>query len=76
MFAVVGAIKMDDRRGAPTVRAAVPETLPNVAVIVAVPATSEVARPLLPAALETWAMPVLLDDQVTCVVRSGVAPLS
>ena len=76
MLALVGAIMMDDSSGSPTVRAAVPEMPVKVAVMVDLPATSDVASPLLPAALETWAMVMLLADQVTCVVMSGAAPLS
>ena len=67
---------MDEMIGAVTVRAAVPETPVMVAVIVDVPATSDVASPMLPAALETWATVMSLDDQVTWVVMSGVEPLS
>ena len=52
-----------------TVSVAVPETLPNVAVIVVEPAATEVANPLEPAALLMVATAVVIDFQVTDVVR-------
>ena len=49
-----------------------PDMLPEVAVIVAVPAATGEARPLKPAALLIVAMPVLLDVQFTDEVRFWV----
>ena len=65
---------MDESSGAPTVKVAVPETLPSVAVMVAFPATNAVATPLLLLAFDAWATVVSLDDHVTWAVRSAVAP--
>ena len=53
---------------------AVPETLPEVAVIVVVPAASAVASPLEPAALLIVAIPALVELQVTAVVMFCVVP--
>ena len=53
-----------------TVRVVFPEILPEVAVMVAVPAATAVARPLL----FTVATDVLDELQVTCVVISWVVP--
>lgn len=55
-----------------TVRVVVPEMLPSVAVIVAVPTFPAVAFPCVPAALLTTATFVSDDVQATCVVRSCV----
>jgi hypothetical protein len=55
--------------GAVTVREVVPETLPDVAVIVVVPEATPVASPLEPVALLTVATLVLDELQVTVVVR-------
>jgi hypothetical protein len=52
-----------------TESAEVPVTLPDVAVMVVVPAATAVARPLDPAALLIDATPVLDEYQVTAVVR-------
>ena len=76
MLADAGAIIMDEISGSVTVSTAVPDMPAKVAVMVALPATSEAARPLLPAALEIWATAMSLDVHVTWVVRSGVLPLS
>ena len=57
-----------------TVKAAVPETLPDVAVIVVVPAVTAVARPFDPAALLIVATPVLEEFQVAEAVRFCVVP--
>jgi hypothetical protein len=53
-----------------TVRVVLPEILPEAAVIVAVPAVTAVARPLL----FTVATEVLDELQVTCVVISWLVP--
>jgi hypothetical protein len=52
-----------------TVSVAVPETLPDVAVIVVDPLATEVANPLEPAALLMAATVAADDFQVTAVVR-------
>ena len=44
--------------------------------MVEVPATSELARPLLPAAFEICATVMSLEAHVTWVVMSGAEPLS
>ncbi len=49
--------------------AAEPDALPNVAVIEVVPAVTETAKPLEPAALLTAATPVADEFQATAVVR-------
>jgi len=51
-----------------TVRVALPDTLPEVALMVVVPAATPVARP----PLEMVAVAVLLLDQVTVVVQLDV----
>jgi hypothetical protein len=55
-----------------TVREAVPETLPDIAVIVVVPAAVEVARPFEPAALLIVATLELEEPQVTALVMFWV----
>ncbi len=52
-----------------TERIVLAETLPDVAVIVVVPAATEVAKPLDPAALLMVAIPVFDELQVTAAVR-------
>ena len=52
-----------------TVSEVLPEMLPRVAEIVVLPAATELASPCEPLALLMLAAPVLLEDQVTCVVR-------
>ncbi len=52
-----------------TVSVAVPETLPDVALMVVDPAATAVASPCEPAALLIVATPVLDELQVTTVVR-------
>ena len=59
---------MEDKVAADTVRVVFPEILPEMAVIVAVPAATAVARPLL----LTVATAVLEEVQVTCEVISRV----
>jgi hypothetical protein len=58
-----------------TVRAAVPEMSPEVAVMVVAPVATPVARPWEPEVLETVAVPVTDDDHVTESVRSAVLRL-
>ena len=57
-----------------TVSVAVPEMLPEVAVIVVEPAATEVANPFDPAALLMAATAVADDIQVADVVRFCVVP--
>ena len=70
MEAVAGVTEMEVSVGVAlvTVSAAVPEMLPDVAVMVDVPAATPVARP----ALEIVAAAVLLLDQVTVDVQLAV----
>jgi hypothetical protein len=68
MDAVDGVTVMPVMVGAVTVSAAVPETLPELAVIVDEPAATPVARP----ALEMLAVAVLLLDHVTVEVQFDV----
>jgi len=68
MDAVAGVTVMPVMVGAVTVSAAVPETLPEVALIVDEPPATPVARP----ALEMVAAAVLLLDQVTVEVQFDV----
>jgi hypothetical protein len=67
---LAGVIAMEDRVAEVTVRVALPETVPEVAVMVVVPAVRAAARPLL----LTTATVVLEELQVTCVVISWVVP--
>ncbi len=62
---------MEDRVGLVTVRVVLPEIVPEVAVMVAVPRAMAVARPLL----STVATDVLDELQMTCVLISKLAPL-
>ncbi len=65
-----GVIAMEDRVAEVTVRVVLPETVPEVAVIVVVPAVTAVARPLL-----SITATIVLDElQLACVVISCVVP--
>jgi hypothetical protein len=66
MLGGAGVTDMEDRVAEVTVRVALPEVLPKVAVMVVVPAATAVARPLL----LTVATDGLIELQVTCVVIS------
>ena len=67
---VVGASHDKDTTPPPvTVRVAVPETLPDVAVTVVDPVANEVANPLEPDALLMAATAVVDELQFTAVVR-------
>ena len=67
---VVGASHAKDTIPPPvTVSVAVPETLPDVAVIVVEPAATDVTNPFDPAALLMAATAAVDDFQVTAVVR-------
>src|SRR5204863_158306 len=70
-FAILGAVGVTvivDRVAAVTVSVVFPETSPSVAVIVVVPAATDVARP----ALSIVAKAVFEELQVTWVVKSCV----
>ena len=68
----VGVTVIETSTAAVTVRVVAPciPVTPSVAVIVADPTATLVARPLLPAALLTVAMPVFDELQVTELVRA------
>ena len=71
LFAVVGDTPTEDNVTAVgTVRVVLPEILPKVAVMVAVPAATAVARPLV----LTVATDGLDEVQVTCVLISRLVP--
>lgn len=70
MVAVAGEIVMEARVAAVTVRVAVPDLPPDVAVTVVEPTAIAEARP----PLEIVAVEVLLEDQVAELVRSFVVP--
>ena len=65
---------IDESVAAVTVRVEDPDMLPEVAVIVEVPAARQDARPLEPAALLIAATVVLEELQVTDAVRLCVVP--
>jgi len=70
MLGFAGVTVMEDRVAEVTVRVVLPETLPVVAVMVAVPIATVLARPLL----FTVATEGLDELQVTCMVISLVVP--
>src|SRR6266436_3898499 len=72
ILGVVGVTVIVDRFAAVTVSVVLPETPPKVAVIVVVPAATDVARPCDPPALLIVATAVLDELHVTWVVRSCV----
>jgi hypothetical protein len=70
MLGLAGVTEMEDRVAEFTVRVVFPETLPEMAVMVEVPAATPVARPL-PLSVATEG----LDEvQLTCVVISWLVP--
>jgi hypothetical protein len=71
MLELTGVTDMEVRVAEVTVRAVLPEMVPEVAVMVAVPAAMAVAKPLL----STAATDVLDELQMTCGVISKLAPL-
>src|SRR6266702_4654885 len=75
MLGSVGVTSIVDRVAAVTVSVVFPETSPSVAVIVVVPAATDVAKPCDPPALLIVATEVLDELQVTWVVRSCVVLL-
>ena len=72
MLGLVGVTEMDTSVAAVTVRVVDPDMLPRAAVTVVPPVATLVAKPLLPAALDTAATETFVEDQVTVVVRSWV----
>jgi hypothetical protein len=72
MLGFVGVIAMETSVAGVTVSVAVPEILPDVAVIVVEPAATDVALPLEPAALLMAATVAFDELQDTAVVRSCV----
>ena len=70
MLGLAGATVMEDKVADLTVRIVLPETVPDVAVMVAAPAATAVARPVL----LTVATDVFEKFQVTCVVISRLVP--
>ena len=70
MIGLTGVTDMKDRIAEVTVRVLFPEIIPEVAVMVAVPAATAVARPL-PLTVATDGLEEL---QVTCVVTSRLVP--
>ena len=70
MVGLVGVTAMDTSAAGLTVRKEVPDTVPEVAVIVVEPVFTEDALPLEPAALLMVATDVLDELQVTAAVRS------
>jgi len=68
MEAVAGLTLTPVRVGLVTVRTLLPEMLPEVALMVALPAATALARPALP----IFATAVLLLDQVTVAVQLEV----
>jgi hypothetical protein len=69
MDAVVGATVIVTNTAGVTVRTAVPEMSPDVAVMVLAPVATPVASPWEPGVFETVAAEVFDDDQVAVVVR-------
>jgi hypothetical protein len=72
MLGLAGVTEIDTRLAAVTVRLVLPEMDPLVAEMVVLPAAAELARPCEPAALLIVAALVLLEAQVTWVVRFWV----
>jgi hypothetical protein len=70
MLGLTGVTDIEDRAAEVTVRVLLPEMVPEVAVMVTVPAATAVARPLL----STVAINVLDELQMTCVLISKPAP--
>ena len=69
---VVGVTEIDSSTAPLTVKVDKPLTPLSVALIVAVPTATVVARPCDPTAFEIVALPGVSDDHATCVVRSRV----
>ncbi len=69
MLGVAGVTAIDTNVAEVTVSVVLPEMAPLAAEIVVLPTAAELANPCEAAALLTVATLVLLDAQVTCVVR-------
>jgi hypothetical protein len=69
MLGLVGETAMETSVAGVIVSAVDPDMLPNAAVIVVVPAVTEVASPCEPAALLMAATPTTDELQATAVVR-------
>ena len=74
MLGVAGVTAKDTSVAEVTVRVVVPETIPDVAVIVVEPVPIEVASPLEPDALLICDTPLLDELHVTAAVRVCVEP--
>ena len=74
MLGLAGVTEIDKSVAEVTVKVVVPEITPDVAEIVVEPAATEVANPLVPAALLMDATDVLDEFQVAPVVRLCVVP--
>lgn len=70
MLGLVGVTAMDTSFAAVTVRVVEPETPSRTAVMVVLPTPADVARPSLPAVVETVATVAFDEVQVTVAVRS------
>ena len=70
MLVFVGVTAMDKSVAAVTERVVDPNILPNAAVMVVLPVATLVAKPALPAALDTAATEGFVEDQVAVAVRS------
>jgi hypothetical protein len=70
MLGLAGVTDMEDRVAEVAVRVVLPEIIPELAVMVALPAATAVARPVL----LTIATAVFDERQVTCVVISWLVP--
>jgi hypothetical protein len=70
MLGLTGVTNMEDRVAEVTVRVVLPEIVPEVTLMVAVPGAMAVARPVL----STVATVVFEEVQVTCVVISWLVP--
>lgn len=71
ILGLIGLIAIDARVALLTASSVVPEKPPNVAVIVLLPAATEVANPFEPVALLMVATPMLADAQVANAVMSS-----
>jgi hypothetical protein len=69
MLGLVGVTAIDTSVAEVTARVVVPETIPDIAVIVVDPAATALAKPLEPAALLMVPIAVFDEAQVTAVVR-------
>jgi hypothetical protein len=70
ILGLAGVTDMEERVAEVAVRVVLPEIIPELAVMVALPAATAVARPVL----LTIATAVFDERQVTCVVISWLVP--